>query len=181
MNRIRISHPLTLSLIAVAMFGFGFLLVPLYSVFCDITGLNGKTSGPYQLINTDLQVQDREITVQFISNHNSNLAWPFKPLQRQLSIHPGKQHQVAFSVTNTSGIPVIAQAVPSVSPSEAAEYLHKIECFCFENQPLGIGESKELPLVFFIDPKLPKHIKKLTLSYTLFDITKSAESAARSS
>jgi cytochrome c oxidase assembly protein subunit 11 len=150
-------------------------------VFCEITGLNGKTAGPYQMIDTNMAVQKRDITVQFISNNNSNISWPFKPLQKQLVVNPGKQHQVAFSVTNTSLTPVIAQAVPSVSPSEAAEYFHKIECFCFQNQPLQAGESKELPLVFFIDPDLPKHIKKLTLSYTLFDITANTEIATRSS
>ena len=166
-----IARPLPLVLICVAMFGFGFLLVPLYSVFCEWAGINGKTAGVYQESTADLKVEARAVKVQFISNHNANLRWPFKPAEEQVSVKIGERRQVMFNVTNPTNLPVVAQAVPSVSPSEAAPFLHKIECFCFQQQELFAGETKAMPLVFFIDADLPEHIKKLTLSYTLFDVT----------
>jgi len=153
------------------MFGFGFLLVPLYSVFCELTGINGKTSGPYQELSQKEQILDRKVTVQFISNHNDNVNWPFEPREERVEVQIGERRQVLFNVVNITDSTVVAQAVPSVSPSEAAPYLHKIECFCFQQQILAGGEAKDMPLVFFIDSELPSHITKLTLSYTLFDVT----------
>jgi len=167
----KISQPLPLAFICVLMFGFCFLLVPLYSVFCDWTGINGKTSGPYQSTAHDEKVLERMVAVQFVSNSNENVSWPFKALESQVDVHIGEKRQVEFNVNNVTDKMVVAQAVPSVSPSEAAPYLHKIECFCFQQQILYPGENKNMPLVFFIDSSLPKHIKKLTLSYTLFDVT----------
>ena len=163
------------------MFGFGFLLVPLYTVFCEWTGINGKTAGAYQESTENLKQVERSIKVQFVSNHNANLDWPFKPVQEQVEVKLGERRQVMFTVTNPSNLPVVAQAVPSVAPSDAAPFLHKIECFCFEQQDLAAGENKNMPLVFFIDADLPDHIKKLTLSYTLFDVTPAAEEVAQRS
>jgi len=168
---LKISQPLPLAVICVLMFGFCFLLVPLYSVFCDWTGINGKTSGPYQSKGNEEIILERKVAVQFVSNSNENVSWPFKALEDRVDVHIGEKRQVEFNVNNVTDAMVVAQAVPSVSPSEAAPYLHKIECFCFQQQVLAAGESKNMPLVFFIDPKLPKHITKLTLSYTLFDVT----------
>ncbi|OUS26895.1 cytochrome c oxidase assembly protein [Gammaproteobacteria bacterium 45_16_T64] len=175
----KLARPLPLALICVAMFGFGFLLVPIYTVFCEWTGINGKTSGAYEASTAELNVEERTIKVQFVSNHNANLGWPFKPVEEQVSVKLGEKRQVMFNVINPTNAPVVAQAVPSVAPSEAAPFLHKIECFCFEQQDLLAGENKNMPLLFFVDSDLPEHITKLTLSYTLFDVTPEADSLAQ--
>ena len=167
----QIGRPAPLLLICAMMFGFGFLLVPLYTVFCEWAGINGKTAGAFQQTQEAIVVEDREVKVQFVGNHNANLSWPFKPNQAQIKVQIGVQNQIKFTVVNPTNRSVVAQAVPSVAPSEAAPFLHKIECFCFRQQPLLAGEVKEMPLVFFLDSKLPDHIKKITLSYTLFDVT----------
>ena len=182
----KLTSPRSLLGIAVLMFGFGFLLVPLYSVFCEITGINGKTSGRYEEASVDGGAADkgaidRLVTIQFIANKNDNVHWPFKPESEQMKVLLGARKTVVFNVVNSTQKAVVAQAVPSVSPSEAAPFLHKVECFCFQQQPLKSGEEKELALEFFIDTSLPKHITKLTLSYTLFDVTQNVEKLARRS
>ena len=164
--------PAGLIAIVLVMFSFGFALVPLYDVFCEITGLNGKTASQYQGVLPISAVEDsRTIKVQFVANRNASLPWEFSPEQEEIQLALGEQKQTEFHVVNTYDKSVVAQAIPSVSPAEAAEYLHKIECFCFQQQPLEASEGKSFPLVFFIDPNLPKEIKKLTVSYTVFDIT----------
>lgn len=166
------SSPSGLILIVVLMFGFGFALVPLYDVFCEVTGLNGKTKGAYQGDTNALAANsDRTITVQFVANRNDNLPWGFYPEQEEIKLTVGERKQIHFSVNNSYNRSVVAQAIPSVSPPQAADYLNKIECFCFQRQPLAAGEAKQFPLVFFVDPALPEEISKLTLSYTLFDIS----------
>lgn len=152
------------------MFGFGFALVPLYDVFCDITGLNGKVTrtGPVGPMQVD---RSREIHLQLIAINNEAMPWQFEPITTTIIIHPGLTGQTAFLAYNPTGRNMIAQAVPSVAPAEAAEYLQKINCFCFERQTLEPGQSMEMPLLFVIDPELPEHITTITLSYTLFDIT----------
>lgn len=152
------------------MFGFGFALVPLYDVFCNITGLNGKVTrtGPAQPMQVD---RSREINLQLIAVNNEAMPWQFEPITTTMTIHPGLTGQTAFLAYNPTGHNMIAQAVPSVAPAEAAEYLQKINCFCFERQALEPGQSMEMPLLFVIDPELPEHITTITLSYTLFDIT----------
>ncbi|MED5510834.1 MAG: cytochrome c oxidase assembly protein, partial [Pseudomonadota bacterium] len=106
-----------------------------------------------------------------IANRNDNLPWGFSPEQEEIKLTVGERNQTHFSVNNSYDRAVVAQAIPSVSPPQAADYLNKIECFCFQRQPLAAGEAKQFPLVFFIDPALPEEINKLTLSYTLFDIS----------
>jgi len=174
-----LSTPKGLIVLVIFMFGFGFMLVPLYDVFCEITGLNGKTAGQYEgEVVTDSSEKGRQITMQFVVNKNNNLSWEFEPNQDEMTLAIGERKETTYRVTNTFKTAAIAQAVPSVSPSEAAEYLHKIECFCFEQQPLAAGEHKDMPLIFFIDTELPEHINKITLSYTLFDITNSTNPAS---
>jgi cytochrome c oxidase assembly protein subunit 11 len=173
-----LSTPRGLMVLIVLMFGFGFALVPIYDVFCEITGLNGKTAGQYEgELTKGHNEQGRQVTMQFIVNKNANLPWDFAPNEVQMSVATGQRRETTFGVTNTYNRAAIAQAVPSVSPSAAAEYLHKIECFCFEQQPLEAGEHKDMPLVFIVDPELPEGIDKITLSYTLFDITSSTDPA----
>ncbi len=160
-----------LCLIAVGMFGFGFALVPLYDVFCDITGLNGKT-GRIELEKalTEKADEARWVTIEFIANVNGTLAWEFRPEVTKLRIHPGETEQVAYVATNLSPQTIVGQAVPSVAPGLASLYFKKTECFCFTQQTLGPGETKRLSVRFMVDPDLPKEITTMTLSYTFFQV-----------
>lgn len=153
-----------------AMFGFGYALVPLYQVFCELTGLNGKPDE--RVAETRAQAIDsqRTVAVEFLANVDAGLPWTFKPQVGRIHIHPGETKQVNFLAKNLSGSLVRGRAVPSVSPSIGAKYLKKIECFCFTEQRLSAGASKEMPVRFLIDPSLPKHVKTLTLSYTFFGV-----------
>lgn len=161
-----------LVLASVLMFGFGFALVPLYEVFCEITGLNGKNfnEGPAAITEVD---RSRTVKVQFVSTNAENMPWEFRPTERSIRVFPGEDKVTAFYAANPTGQWMVAQAVPSVTPSEAAPFLHKVNCFCFERQPLEAGANTQMPLVFVVDPKLPAHITTITLSYALFDLTTS--------
>ncbi|BAX54513.1 cytochrome c oxidase assembly protein [Photobacterium damselae subsp. piscicida] len=160
---------LKLGLAACAMFGFAFALVPLYDVFCDITGINGKTSG--EQAQQSLQIDtSREVTVEFVAYISPGLQWEFVPEVNQITVHPGANTLVKYRARNLNTQQVVGQAIPSVSPGLAAQYLNKVECFCFNRQPLAGGESAELPLLFYVDPKLPDSISTLTLAYTLFEM-----------
>ena len=154
----------------VFMFGFGFALVPLYEVFCDITGLNGKnfTQGVAKATGID---RSRTVKIQFVTVNPADMPWDFRPNQRTVRVHPGEDEVTAFYAKNTTNQWMVAQAVPSVTPSEAARYLHKVNCFCFERQPLEAGAQVDMPLVFVVDPALPQHISTITLSYALYDLT----------
>ncbi len=160
-----------LLLAVIGMFGFGFALVPLYDVFCDITGLNGKTNTSgvaYAATSID---KSRLIKVQFITRNAQGVPWEFEPLINEISVHPGEIKVVKFYAKNLSTHDIIGQAVPSVSPGLGANYFNKIECFCFTQQPLKAGEDVEMALQFYVDLELPDEISTLTLSYTLYDIT----------
>jgi cytochrome c oxidase assembly protein subunit 11 len=170
-------HVLRLLGVVVGMFAFGFALVPLYDVFCEITGANGKTAGQFTVTETQEIDKERLITIQFLTSNNADMPWEFRPKKRMLKVHPGELNSTAFYVRNPADKTMVAQAVPSVSPFHAAEYLHKTECFCFDQQHLAQGEEMDMPLRFFIDADLPKDVKTLTLSYTLFDVTDRFENA----
>jgi len=165
-----------LLLIVFGMFGFGFALVPLYDVFCDITGLNGKTNDTAVTYVEDGVDTSRTINVQFISRTAQGIPWQFEPMQKEIKVHPGEVKFVKFYAKNESTRAIIGQAVPSVSPGLAAEYFQKIECFCFTQQPLEGGEEVEMGLQFYVDLELPEDISTLTLSYTLYDMTGKVES-----
>ena len=161
-----------LALTAVCMFCFAFLLVPIYDVFCEITGLNGKIKGPSFLTEEMVSVDNnREVLVQFVAHNNESMPWTFKPLENQIRIKTGEQQTTFFVFENPTDKVMVGQVIPSVSPGRGAEFFHKTECFCFERQTLLAGERVELPVVFIIDPGLPKEIGSLSLGYTLFDIT----------
>lgn len=164
--------------VTVAMFAFGFLMVPLYDVICDVTGLNGKTRGQYVAEDVAEVDTNRVVTVQFLTNNNADMPWEFRPKVRSLKVHPGEMNTAEFYVRNPAQRTIVAQAVPSVSPFHAAEYLHKTECFCFDQQQLAEGEELLMPLRFIIDSKIPKGVSTITLSYTLFDITENVEALA---
>ena len=152
------------------MFAFGFALVPLYDVFCEVTGLNGKV---FQSEHSDNLLTDegRSIALQFISTNNENMPWTFKPSKQVMKIETGKYHTATFYVKNTTNKRMAAQAVPSVAPSNAAAHLKKLECFCFEQQELMPGEEANLPVRLLVSNDLPSNIKNIILSYTIFDIT----------
>ena len=160
-----------LLLLALGMFGFGYVLVPIYNVFCDITGLNGKTSSAaiqeraYEVDN------NREVDVQFITTINKAAPMDFKAQTKKISVHPGKYYTVNFIAKNNSGKPMVARAIPSVAPGIAAEFFEKTECFCFLEQQFKAGEEKLMPVRFVVNPKLNEKYKTITLSYTFFDIT----------
>lgn len=157
-----------LMFIVVGMFGFGFALVPIYDVFCDITGLNGKTKGQIILSETMEVDESREIIVEFIASLNEEMPWEFRPMVRTVKVHPGKPTRIEYVAINKTNKDIIGQAVPSVAPGMAAPYFEKTECFCFTEQLLKAGEEKLMPVVFVINPDLPEHIKIITLSYTFF-------------
>lgn len=155
--------------VSVAMFGFGYALVPLYDVFCELTGLNGKTGEISVSDAGRLEVDaNRLVTVEFDTNVNSKLPWKFASAQRTLQVHPGEVYQAVFTATNLSAETVVGRAVPSVAPAKASIYFNKTECFCFSEQVLQAGETKQMPVRFVIDPGLPESIQRVTLSYTFF-------------
>ena len=160
-----------LALVVLVMFGFAFALVPLYDVFCRITGLNGKTA--VQPATTERAVIDskRTIQIEFLAHADTRMPWQFSGETARLSVRPGEMKLVNYRVFNPTDRTMIGQAVPSVSPGPAAAYLKKVECFCFNRQELQAGESKLMPLKFYIDPALPDDINTITLSYSLYDIT----------
>ena len=153
-------------------FAFVFVvMVPLYNVLCDVLGINGKTSTQaYQRVSSEVD-HSREVKVQFIANHNNQMPWLFSPEFSRLTVNPGAANTTFFYAKNPLTKAMTAQAIPSVSPSRAAEYFHKTECFCFNQQHLAAGEEAEMGLQFIVDKTLPADIKTITLSYTLFDIT----------
>lgn len=165
---------LRLLFVIVGMFGFGFALVPLYDLFCDVTGLNGKTNSEAYLPVAELIDTSREVKVQFIATNNANMRWEFRPDVFELKVHPGEEITTTFFARNPSGKVMVAQAIPSVSPGKAAAYFHKTECFCFNQQQLAGGEAIDMPLRFIVDRDVPKDVNTITLSYTLFDVTKTA-------
>ena len=164
----------------VLMLGFGYALVPLYDVLCDLTGLSGapsnltRTAAPAAPAAT----ADRVVTVQFDAALNRGMPWEVRPERFEMEVRPGVTYRTVFHARNRSGRAMTGQAVPSVAPVAAATYLVKQECFCFQSQRLGAGERIAMPLVFRVSERLPAAVDTLTLSYTFFDITAAARPGA---
>ncbi|WP_223787283.1 cytochrome c oxidase assembly protein [Marinicella meishanensis] len=164
--------------VVVAMVGFVGLMIPLYDIICDITGLNGKT-GVVATEDVTNQTADHTITVQFDGTVNSDLPWAFKPKQFSMEVIPGKLYATEYIAQNVADVAVTGQAVPSVAPGQASLYFSKTECFCFTEQLLQPGEEKNMPVTFIVSSDIPKDIEVLTLSYTFFNKNKmTAEQAA---
>ena len=163
-------HTVMLGLLAVGMFGFAFALVPLYEVFCELTGLNGKTSGRVVAINPTAKDRDRVVTVQFLAQVGKGLPWEFRPTEHSLRVKLGEIHTTRYYARNRAGKTVTGQAVPSVSPGIAALHLKKVECFCFTQQQLMAGEETDMAVRFFVDAELPDEIITLSLAYTMYPI-----------
>ncbi len=169
-----------LVLLVFAMFGFGFALVPLYDVFCDITGLNGKTGTvDARLVPADAVDRTRVITVEFTGNTAGGLPWDFRPSVAKMEVHPGALTRTTYVARNTSSRAVIGRAIPSVTPGEAAAHFKKTECFCFTEQTLEPGEVKEMSVQFVVESDLPPGINTITLSYAFFNAEKYARRTDR--
>lgn len=170
-----------LLILVAGAFVFAFALVPLYNVLCEATGFNGKTAGKKSGfvaggLAADAQSapsridRSRLVTVEFTGTVMPGLPWEMRPLTTSLETHPGEMQQVRYLVRNTSDRPITGQAVPSVTPGQAAQHFEKIECFCFNQQALAPGESKEMPLVFVVKPDMDRDVRHITLSYAFFSI-----------
>ena len=162
-----------LLLVVLAAVAFTVALVPLYNVLCQATGFNGKTQGTPAEIKKSTKIDgSRWVEVEFIGNAMPGLAWDFYPKQLSVRVHPGQVQLATFLAKNMTNTTVAGQAIPSVSPSIAALYFKKIECFCFKRQELKPGESKEMPLTFYINPEIPENVRTITLSYSFFNAVK---------
>ncbi len=157
----------------VLMFGFGFAMVPLYNAFCKVLGINGKTNdNPITAYQGNVIDKTRSIRVEFLTVSNEKIPWAFKPQKTSIEMHPGENKTIYYFAKNNSDHDMTVQAIPSVAPGQAAKYIKKTECFCFERQTLAAGKEMAMPVVFHIDSHLPKDVHTISLSYTLFDIAK---------
>lgn len=154
--------------VTLGMFCFGFALVPLYDVFCEYTGLNGKTGVQY-VSDEQMQIDaTREIKVEFLANLSDGMPWEFHPLNKVVRVHPGEAARIEYVARNNTDRDIVGRAVPSVAPGIAASYFQKTECFCFTEQVLKAGEEKVMPVVFIVDPAIDEDVHEITLSYTFF-------------
>lgn len=160
-----------LVIVAFIMLAFGFALVPLYSVFCEITGWNSSLDRGLAVYVEQEADTTRKIKVQFVANIQANMPWEFQPLQSSITVHPGKEYEVAFRVKNKANKQIVGQAIPSFSPTIASKYFNKTECFCFNQQTLVAGASEDMPMKFFIDKDIPKKYDSIVLVYTLHNVS----------
>ncbi len=173
--------------VAAAMFGFGFALIPLYDVFCDAFGINGRNiaieDGTYDSKAETIKAlkggidESRTVTIQFMVTKNYELDLEFRPLTKNLAVNPGRISEVRYYVKNLTDRELVIQAVPGITPNSATKYLAKIECFCFNKQILKPGEAKEMPLKFVINSALPKSVPVLTLTYRFIDLQRNAKAS----
>ena len=157
-----------LALSAVAMFAFGFALVPLYDIFCEITGIRVPIEARDAQSIIESPDTDREVTVELLANTNNGAPWDFKPVSSKINVSTGKLHDTQYLARNLTGDTITGVATPDIRPAEAGRYFRKVECFCFDEQEFAAGEARELDVRFFVEPDLPAHINTITLSYTLF-------------
>lgn len=157
-----------LVVVAAAMFGFGFALVPFYKKICEVTGIN-DIQKPDAVVNTQVD-RARTVTLELDANLRNDLPWEFHPVERSVRLHPGQLVQVMFEVRNKSDAPITGQAIPSYGPQLAGQYFRKLDCFCFAKQELKAGEVRQMPVTFIVHPDLPADVNTVTLSYTFFRI-----------
>ncbi len=163
-----------LVLVVVGMFGFGYALVPLYDVLCEVTGLNGKVeSSAVKEVIYEVD-KKREITVEFMTALNEATPMVFRSEMKKLKVHPGEYYTVNFYAENKTDKVMVARAIPSISPGAIAEFLKKTECFCFSEQTFKAREGRTMPVRFVVDPEIPKEYKTITLAYTFFDNTETS-------
>lgn len=178
-RRTRRGHVLRLCGVVLAMFGFGFALVPLYDVLCEVTGLNGRS--PTGFAATDrvregapAVDESRLVTVEIITEVQHRAPWSFGVETQRFQMHPGEFVTARVVAQNLRQQDMVVQAVPSVLPWNATQYVHKTACFCFDKQSFGAGEKREMPVVFTIDPELPAEVDTVTMAYTLFELSETA-------
>ena len=168
-----------LLVVALLMFGFGWALIPLYRKICEVTGINILTDrdprAAARAANTQVD-SSRKVIVEFDANRQG--PWRFKPHLNYVEVHPGELVHVEYDLVNLEGRSMAGQAIPSYAPLQSAQYFQKLECFCFEQQVLAAGETRKFPVVFFIDPNLPRDVTQITLSYTFFEIPGAVRPAA---
>jgi cytochrome c oxidase assembly protein subunit 11 len=164
---------LRLTLVALFFAGFGFAMVPLYDVICKLTGINGRTNAVAAVVDKNTQVDtSRWVTVEFLSHAMPGVGLQFAPEQFSMRVHPGALVHTNYVVKNQTNGVFVGQAVPSVTPAVAAQYLQKIECFCFNQQTFQPGETRTMPVVFVVSPELGRDFGTVTLSYTFFEAVK---------
>ena len=162
---------LKLGVFALGSFAFGFALVPLYDIICDITGFGNQKSLAEQRLSVENPDDSRTIMVDFMTELPSVGNWEFRPTVASMEVHPGRLYKTEFFAHNLTGHDTMAQAVPNITPGKAAGYFRKTECFCFTPQKFAVDEVRDMPVRFFVDPALPKHVDRITLSYTFYDDT----------
>lgn len=171
-----------LAVVALVMFGFGFAMIPIYRAICTFTGIGLVTPRDREAEafarNTQVDTS-RSIVVEFDSNSRGQ--WQFRPERRSMTVHPGELATVEYELVNTQDRPMSGQAIPSYAPQQSAAYFRKVECFCFEQQRFGAKETRRFPVVFVVDPELPRNVGTITLSYTFFEVdgTQTASSSKR--
>ncbi|MBX3702123.1 MAG: cytochrome c oxidase assembly protein [Dokdonella sp.] len=160
----------TTAIVVICAFAFGFAMVPAYRIVCEhVLGIRlAQTAASASTLAGMSEDTSRTITVQFVANVNSKLPWTFATEQPIMQVHPGKLVDAWFDATNTSSHDIVGNAVPSVAPSAASAFFNKTECFCFTEQVLKAGETRRMPVRFFVDPRLPRDVRELTLSYTFY-------------
>jgi cytochrome c oxidase assembly protein subunit 11 len=158
-----------LFMFALGSFGFGFALVPLYNVLCAVTGQGDQSALARAAVVTEHPDLARMVTVDFLTDVAANGNWEFHPVVKTMQVHPGQLYLTHFYAHNLMGHETVAQAVPDISPSKAAAWFRKTECFCFSPQHFGVNQERVMPVRFFVDPALPKYIDRLTLTYTFYD------------
>jgi len=159
-----------LIVVAVLMFGFAYALNPFYRQICEALGINVLTQKDGTVsADTNTQIdKTRDVVIEF--DGNAQGPWRFRPVTRSMTVHPGELATVMYEVVNTQNREVSAQAIPSYAPQSAMPHFKKVECFCFKQQTMKPNEARQMPVVFFIDPALPKDVKTITLSYTFFEV-----------
>jgi cytochrome c oxidase assembly protein subunit 11 len=160
-----------LVVVALLMFGFGWALVPIYRKICEVTGINlltNKDPAAARLAANTQVDTSRKIVVEFDANRQG--PWRFKPHMNHIEVHPGELVHVDYDLVNLESRPMAGQAIPSYAPMQSGGYFQKLECFCFQQQVLQANETRKFPVVFFIDPKLPRDVTQITLSYTFFEV-----------
>jgi cytochrome c oxidase assembly protein subunit 11 len=160
---------LKLVLLTVAMFGFGYALVPIYGVFCDITGLGGRTASAAETV-VEHPDETRSVRLEFIASVDRSAPFEFHPTVASMQVTPGKIYETAYFARNLRDAGIVTRAVPSVAPGLAAEHLKKIECFCFTEQVFEPDEGRDMGVTFMLDSELPQYIDTVTLSYALFAV-----------
>lgn len=157
-----------LGIAAAAMFAFGFALVPLYDIFCEVTGIRIPLDATAATDIVEESANSRIIRLQLIANTNNGAPWEFRPINDSISVGTGLMQTTEFYARNLSPEAMNGVATPDIRPAEAARYFRKVECFCFDEQEFGPGEARNLGVRFYVDPDLPAHIDTITLSYTFF-------------